>query len=92
MIYRIYISGPITDNPNYYEDFERAEKTLTIWNSGYELGDGIEIEFINPARVSDSMPASFEYNDYMDVDMLLLTKCDAIYMIRGYEKSRGGTC
>ena len=83
---RIYLSGPISDNPDYKKDFLRAEKSLVM---RFSDKDWIYSEIINPVRVAGALPVSFSYEDYMTIDMILLTKCDAIYMISGYEKSKG---
>ena len=80
---RIYISGPITNNPNYVTDFLKAELNIISHL------DWPYTEIINPVSVSESLPDSFKYEDYMTIDMILLTRCDAIYMLRGYEKSKG---
>ena len=78
---RIYISGAITNNPTYREDFARAEKE--ILNMGYVP--------INPARVNGEISAEcgFTHDDYMDVCLTLLKKADGIYLIRGWETSKG---
>lgn len=83
---RIYISGPISDNPDYQKDFLRAEIALIKRYSDLEWP---YTEIINPVKVAGVLPGSFSYEDYMTIDMFLLTKCDAIYMIPGYEKSKG---
>lgn len=78
---RIYISGPITDNPDYKEDFARAEKWL--WDNGYVP--------ISPAKVNGEIPleAEFTHSDYMDVCMPILHKCDGIYLLKGWQDSKG---
>ena len=75
---RIYISGPITNVPDYKEKFARAEEKL---KKEYP-----EAKVINPT-VLDVMPLT--YDEFMDVDLLLLDMCGAIYMLAGWEKSRG---
>ena len=87
MGYRFYLSGAITDNPNYVEDFERAEHKIAMCAVDSGLAS-YDVEFINPAKVGKTLP-NFGYEEYMALDLFLLSKCDAIYMIRGYEKSRG---
>ena len=74
---RVYISGPITKDKNFYNKFIEAEKQLK--EQGYEV--------VNPARVGVILPKSFNYGDYMDIDYVLIQKCDAIYMLRGYISS-----
>ena len=92
MAYRFYISGPISNNSDFVEDFERAKRNIAIWaiDIGVDYGiDADDIEIISPVEMARVLPESFSYEDYMAVDMFLLTKCDAIYMISGYEKSKG---
>lgn len=74
---KIYISGAITNNQNYKEDFERAEKQLKY--DGYEV--------INPTMVE--LPQSCTHADYMKVDFALLDLADGIYLLNNYEQSKG---
>jgi len=77
----IYISGGITGitEEEYMKRFNRAEEDL--WNFGYE-------EIINPANVSAMLPELY-HSEYMTVCMALLSLCDSIYMLKGYERSKG---
>lgn len=73
----IYISGTITNNPNYIKDFNTAEKKLK--EKGYTV--------INPIK-----PPGLSYKDYIDIGLFDLMHCDAIYMLSNYnEKSKGAT-
>lgn len=83
---RIYISGAISGNPEYMQDFYRAE--LDLMSRYIETGWKYT-EIVNPAKVSNVLPASFTYEDYMYIDIMLLSKCDAIYMLSNYKQSRG---
>ena len=76
---RVYISGPITGVPDYMEKFEAAEKELI--EKGFTV--------VNPAKINYGMPEDMTYEEYMEIDIRLIDLCDAIYMIRGWEMSRG---
>ena len=78
---KIYISGAITNNPNYKEDFERAEDYL---QREYPSAD-----IINPALVNSYLPKSTTYEEYMKMCFCMLDMCDSICMLKGFEKSCG---
>ena len=78
---KIYISGAITNNPDYKEDFERAEDYL---QREYPSAD-----IINPALVNSFLPKSTTYEEYMRMSFCMLDMCDSIYMIKGWNKSCG---
>ena len=75
---RVYISGGITNVPNYKENFARAEKKLK--NLGFKV--------VNPVSMEDVLPV-MNYEEYMKLDMCLLSMCDTIYLLKGWEKSTG---
>ena len=76
---RIYISGAITNDDNYKQKFDNAEKNLI--NQGYEV--------INPSSLDTVLPSGLAYEEYMKIDLCLLDMCDAIYMLKGWENSCG---
>lgn len=78
---RIYISGPVTDEPNYMQNFQSAEDKIKIDFPGAEI--------VNPAKINSMLPSDFSHKDYMDVCYLLLNKCDYIYMLKNWKKSAG---
>ena len=78
---KIYISGAITNNPNYKEDFERAEDYL---QREYPSAD-----IINPALVNSYLPKSTTYEEYMKMCFCMLDMCEAIFMLKGWRKSCG---
>ena len=75
---RIYISGPITNVLDYKEKFARAEQDLKA-----KYPDG---EIINPSVIA-TLPLT--YDEYMEIDLRLLDMCGAIYMLNGWELSKG---
>ena len=78
---RVYISGAITNDPNFRERFGTAEKHL--------LNDQDHDMFVfNPARFNDALPV-ISYDEYLDIDFTILKMCDAIYLLKGWENSKG---
>lgn len=75
---RIYISGPITKDPNYKTKFAKA--AAKIERAGHKV--------INPAVLADYAPGQ-PWSFYMTMALAALPWCDAIYMLEGYEDSPG---
>lgn len=71
---KIYIAGAITNNKNYIKQFKEAEKFLK--SKGYAV--------VNPVK-----NLGFGYKDYIDMGLCELMKCEAIYLLKGYENSKG---
>lgn len=76
---RIYISGKITGTDDYMERFAEAERDLA--KAGYEV--------VNPAKLDLIMPKTATHKEYMDMCITLLEMCDYIYMLHGWEQSKG---
>ena len=76
---KIYISGPITGDPNYKEKFDKAETSL---NNNYDV--------VNPTKVVP-FDENKTWSDYMREDIKVLLECNAIYMMKGWQKSKGAT-
>ena len=73
---RIYISGAMAKRPDTYkEEFAKAEREIT------EKGHTV----INPA----SLPKGLDQNKYMPICMAMVDATDAIYMMKGWEDSKG---
>lgn len=74
---RVYISGKITglSEKEWTESFEAAEKALT--DAGYRV--------INPAKVK----VDLDYQEYLTIDIILLGRCDAIYLLDNWQDSNG---
>lgn len=71
---KVYIAGSITNDPDYLEKFEEAEHYLK------SLGATV----LNPIK-----PLGFEYDEYIDMGLAELSKCEAIYLLKGFEESKG---
>lgn len=72
---KVYISGPITGTNDYERRFKRAVEFLEF------LGDFP----VNPVElVKDET-----WEDCMKEDIKLLLDCDTIFMLNGFEKSKG---
>lgn len=77
---KIYISGKITglSQTEAFANFERAEMRINCF--GFEA--------INPMKkVSEQEGKSWK--EYMLEDIAILWDCDAIYMLRNWEDSKG---
>lgn len=75
---KIYISGKITGTTDYIQRFERAEKALSKYYT-----------VINPAKVNAQLPKETVWEEYMKMSMCMLEMCNAIYMLKGWEDSKG---
>lgn len=73
-----YISGPITNDPEYAKKFAAAEYEI------YNLG----LRPVNPARLVP-MNKAWTWEDYMREDLKHLLTCSHIYMLRGWVDSYG---
>ena len=77
---KIYISGAISSRPIHEAEAHFKAAQLRLLVIGYDC--------INPMEIS---PYSQEktWEDYMRNDIKHLMDCQAIYMLRGWWKSRG---
>lgn len=78
----IFISGPITNEPKYRENFKKAKKHLK--ELGYK-------NIINPVKLADILPASIGYDEFLNIDLSVLAACDTIYALSNWEKSNGAS-
>ena len=93
---KIYIAGPMRGIPLYnFPEFDKAAEKL--FNEGWDP--------VNPAELDrelgyhpEEMPVSFDWNslpegfplkEIVAKDIDALTECDAIYMLAGWERSKG---
>ena len=80
---RIYISGPITG----IEPFVTFQKFFNAEQRIQERGHVA----VNPLEIGYLLPKDFRHQDFMDVDMAILKKMDAIVLLEGWESSQGCT-
>lgn len=77
-MYKIYIAGAITDNPNYVKEFLQAEENLE--KKGFKV--------LSPIRTSSSesgLPPKFCFFDALD----LLKQADMMCIINDITHSKG---
>lgn len=76
---KIYISGPITGTniETTRARFEAAEVMLR--RQGFTP--------VNPMK--NGLPVDAPYEEHMKRDLELLAECDAIYLMNGWERSKG---
>lgn len=75
---RVYISGPITGDPEFAIKFRRAAEKLR------DRG----LDYVNPAEIATAAPG-LSWPEYMKIDLQLLDKCDAIMFLKGWASSAG---
>ena len=73
---KVYIAGPITTDPKYREKFMNAE--VKMKQCGYKV--------VNPAKNKCE-----SYEEYIDTGLRQLMECDTIYLLKGWETSRGAS-
>ena len=76
---RVFISGAITGTDDYMERFAAAEEALTA--KGYTV--------LNPAKVIAQVPFELDWYTCMNITMEMLGECNAIYMLKDWEESKG---
>ena len=78
---RIYLSGPISNDPNYRRNFRSAQEILE--NMGHK-------DIVNPAELCKVVNAeSFDYEQIMNICLNLLENCDTILFLPGWKESHG---
>lgn len=75
---RVYISGPISNNPNFKEDFRKVR----------EQWEEADYAVIDPSYLIDVFPGG-THEQYMKICMELLKMADLVYMMDGWENSKG---
>ena len=75
----VYLSGRITGNENYKKDFSVAEEYL------HRLGYIV----VSPARLDELSSDKLSYEQYMKVCYSLIDISDIIFMVSGWQDSKG---
>lgn len=78
---KIYISGKVTDSPDYFEQFNKAYEHL--------VNEYPDAQIFNPVDIMSVFPDGLSYEEIMGFCMHILSKCDTIYMLKGWEDSKG---
>ena len=79
---RVFISGKIEGNDNYFEEFENAEKKLSV----------LDYSVVNPAKILKPLSDTngfFTHDEYMEICFTLIDMCDAIYQLPTWTDSEG---
>lgn len=74
---KIYIAGPISGIRNYATSFRRAAQKL-------KRPDTLVMS-------PHMLPEGFSWADYMPICYAMMDCCDTIYMLPGWEQSKGAT-
>lgn len=73
---KIYIAGPMTGYKNFNRDSFNDEAYL-LKEEGHTP--------LNPAVLSDGL----SQREYMDICFAMIRAADAVYLLQGYEQSKG---
>lgn len=73
---KLYISGPISNDPDYKTKFESVATEL---KGKYEI--------LSPLFIQ----AALNWEEYMEIDIAMVKVCDVIYMMKNWEQSKGAT-
>lgn len=90
-----YVAGPITDNPDYLEDFDRG--WVEVRALGYTPLSPLDVEPYShdgPCPTDTYRGAQDEHDAgcYMRTDIAALLQCSAIYLLDGWPRSAGARC
>ncbi len=79
---KVYIAGPMSGYEEFnFPAFNRAEELLQE-SYGYK-------RVVNPAKLHPT--TDLPWIEFLKQDLLELITCDAVFLLKGWEKSRGAT-
>lgn len=95
---RVYVSGPIAGDPEAREKFAAAAREVNSWG-GYEAVNPWDVAPLSHPGGScgdgyhpgDDAGEHTSSACFMRTDLLALLSCDAIYLLPGWENSRGAS-
>lgn len=74
---KVYIAGPITNDPDYKDKFYDAEQALRY--EGHTI--------LNPSE----LPRGLTNADYMRIDLAMIDVADVVAFLPGWEESQGAS-
>ena len=84
---KVYISGAITNDPDYMEHFAAAE--LELLKMGHIAVNPAKMSSIIMHQFLEDAKIEYDHDDWLITVMVLLKHCDAIYLISGWDRSQG---
>jgi len=78
----VYISGKYSGDVEANISVAR-EKAIQLWDAGYVA----LCPHLNTAHFNENGPCT--YDDFIEGDLQLLSRCDVIYMLEGWDESKG---
>lgn len=90
---RVYVSGPIKGHDDFMEKFKEATEEVAEWA---EAVNAAEVEpcgrFNGQCRYPGEMlDSGHTWQCFLRYDLEIMVHCDGIYMMRGWEKSKGAS-
>jgi len=84
---KIYIAGPISGVPDFEDRFDVTAEMLR--ELGYDVVNPIDIARRICSALGDCPFDNVPYQTYLKADIGELIYCNTIYMLKGWENSKG---